>query len=515
MLIEAGDAVPADGEVIAGVASVDESAITGESAPVIRESGGDFWRRHRRHAGAVGLDRRARRREPGRNLRRPHDRDGRERDASTNEWMVKTDAGQSIRARFFIMGVGCLSRAITPQFAGSADFSGPIHHTGHWPHETVDFSGKRVGMIGTGASAVQSIPLIAEEAAICMFSSARRTTWCRRRTGRCRRRRRRRSRPTIEGFARGPGSGRRRSCFRSTPDSALSVAAAERRARFEEQWRIGGLPFLGAFGDLLTTRGEQARHRILEGQDPRGREGRGTAALLTPKGDMFGCKRLCSGTDYYEAYQPRQRHAGGRERHRDRAVHAKRTARRGPGVPLDAIVCATGFDAMTGSITRDPHHGARRRHDPGEWAEGPGTYLGLAVAGFPNMFNMVGVGGAVGAGDDGDVLGAARRLDRGPACRPMRERGTARIEATPEAEQAWGRVVAAAAEGTIGSGCKSWYVGSNVPGKARVFMPYIGGFPGTWSSATRLPKVATKDSRSGKYSRRHPRAGRDPRRCAA
>ena len=398
-------------------------------------------------------------------------------DAATNEWVVKTDAGQSIRARFFIMGVGCLSSAITPQFPGYEDFAGPIYHTGHWPHEKVDFTGKRVGIIGTGASAVQSIPLIAEEAShLYVFQrtanyvvpaqnrklSADEVTALK---------------ADYKGFRARAKQRPSAFLFPFHSDSALAASEAERRARFEAQWLVGGLPFLGAFGDLLTS--VEANKTVTAFWHDKIREvvnDPTTADLLTPKGDVFGCKRLCGGTNYYEAYnRPNVSlidvSKSGIERFTPTGIRAE-----GHHYALDAIVCATGFDAMTGSITRIAITGLGGVTIPEKWRDGPSTYLGLTVSGFPNMFNMSGPGGpsvlatmVTCAEQHGDWIAGCMAW--------LREHGKTRIDARPEVEHAWGEEVAAAASKSLRATCNSWYVGSNVAGKARVFMPYIGGYP--------------------------------------
>ena len=399
-------------------------------------------------------------------------------DEAADQWVVQTAAGESISGRFFIMAVGCLSSTISPRFPGHDDFKGSVYHTGLWPHRKVDFTNKRVGIIGTGSSAVQSIPLIAEEAAhLYVFQRtanyvvpAQNHTLSTEETATLK--------SDYKGFRSRAKQRPAAFLFPFHTDSALSVSAEERHRRFEAQWRVGGLPFLGAFGDLLTN--PDANRLITDYWKGKIRDvvkDEGVAKLLTPKGDVFGCKRLCAGTNYYETFNranvtlvdvsgdnaivrftPTGLVAGGRE------------------YMLDAIVCATGFDAMTGSITRIRITGRGGVTIQDKWREGPGTYLGLAVPGFPNMFNMVGPGGPsvlatmVTCGEQhGDWIA--------DLIVAMRQGGRTRVETTPEAEATWAREVADAASASLRSTCNSYYVGSNVPGKARVFMPYIGGFP--------------------------------------
>ncbi len=392
-------------------------------------------------------------------------------------WRIETDRGQTVEARYLILGVGCLSTAVIPRFQGHDDFAGPIYHTGHWPHEDVDFTGKRVGIIGTGSSAVQAIPLIAEQAQhLYVFQRTPNYVVPAQ------------NRPLTdqdvaeiksdyEGFRSRAKQRPTAFLFPYHTDSALSVSADERRARFEAQWEIGGLPFLGAFGDLLTS--EEANQSVSAFWRDKVREivdDPATADLLTPHGHIFGCKRLCAGTNYYETFnRPNVTlvdiRGSGIERLTPTGVRAASR-----DFELDAIVCATGFDAMTGSVTKIRITGVNGLTIQQKWHSGPDTYLGLAVAGFPNMFNMAGPGSpsvlatmVTCIEQHGDWIADCMSW--------MRSKRKTRIEATPAAEAAWAQEVAAAASASLRSNCDSWYVGSNVAGKARVFMPYIGGYP--------------------------------------
>jgi cyclohexanone monooxygenase len=397
-------------------------------------------------------------------------------DEDAREWVVETDTDQTLRARFFIMGVGCLSTTITPPFDGYEDFEGPIYHTGKWPAEGVDFTGLRVGIIGTGSSAVQSIPLIAEQAEhLHVFQRTPNYVVPAQNAP-----------LTPEGIAeiKSDYAGfRARAKERPTAflfpfhtGSALEVTPEERHRRLEAQWKVGGLPFLGAFSDILTS--EEANKTVIEFwkeklhevvKDP------AVAELLTPD-EPFGCKRLCAGTDYYEAYNRDNVtlvdiRGTGIERFTRTGLRAA-----GRDYDFDAIICATGFNAMTGSVTGIDITGADGLTIEDKWRPGPSTFLGMTIAGFPNMFNIAGAGSpsvlatmVTCIEQHGDWI--ARCMSW------MRDNGKRRIEATPEAEAAWVLEVEEAAKTSLRSTCDSWYVGANVPGKARVFAPYIGGFP--------------------------------------
>ncbi|MGE0630297.1 MAG: flavin-containing monooxygenase [Hyphomicrobiaceae bacterium] len=399
-------------------------------------------------------------------------------DETADEWIVGTDRGQSLRARFFIMGVGCLSSANPPVLAGSGDFKGKIYCTWKWPHEQVAFSGQRVGVIGTGSSGVQAIPLIAEEAAhLTVFQ----------RTPNYVVPAQNRPLPPEEIAEIKSDYGGFRARARQLPnlyvfsrhsDSALSVTPEERRARFEAQWELGGLQFLGAFGDLLTDR--EANKLITEFWREKIREiveDQNVAELLTPKDEIFGCKRLVSGTGYYETFNRRNVDlvdVSGEGRIERLTADGLRAG--GTDYPLDALVLATGFDAMTGSVVRIDIEGRGGLSIQNAWRDGPGNYIGLAIHGFPNMFNMAGPGGPSVLANM--VACSEQHVEWVSDCMSyMRENGHTRIEATAEAQTSWGEEVAAAAKTSLRSTCNSWYIGANVEGKARVFMPYIGGFP--------------------------------------
>ncbi len=397
---------------------------------------------------------------------------------AANDWTVTTDRGETLRARYFIMGVGCLSAANPPALPGSETFRGPVYCTWKWPHDKVDFRGKRVGVIGTGSSGVQVIPILAGEAAhLSVFQRTpnyvvpaqnRLLT------------------PAEVAEVKADYPGLRASArklpnlfiFPRYTDSALSVTPEERQARFETYWQRGGLQFLGCFGDLLTN--PQANRLIAEFWRDKVRQivkDPAVAELLTPKDEILGCKRLASGTGYYETYnRPNVTLVDVSGNRAIERLTGSGLVAGGREHSLDALVLATGFDAMTGSITRIRITGRGGLTIQDAWREGPGNYLGLAVHGFPNMFNMAGPGGPsvlanmVTCGEQaGDWISGCLAF--------MREKGHKRIEATAQAQAAWGAEVASAANGSLRSTCNSWYVGANVPGKKRVFMPYIGGFP--------------------------------------
>ena len=394
----------------------------------------------------------------------------------TGEWMVETDRDQALHARYFIMGVGCLSAPIKPTFEGEADFTGETYQTSIWPKEPVDFKGKRVGIIGVGSSAIQAGPLIAEEAEHVYIYQRTPNYVVPSQNRPLTPEEVRDIKSDYKGFRAKAYAGLTAFLFERHDQSVFDLSPDERRARFDDYWNIGGLPFLGAFKDILfNDDANQAcidywRSRIEEIiDDPK------LVDLLTPD-EEFGCKRLCSGTGFYEMFNRDNVtlvdvRGTGIERFTPAGLRAE-----GVDYDLDTIIFATGFDAMTGSVTRIRITGKGGQTIQQKWAEGPKTFLGLMISGFPNMFNMVSAGSpsvlatmVTAAEQHGDWVGEC--LDH------MRETGKTVIEATPEAEAEWTAEVKRAGDASLRTNCDSWYVGSNIEGKARAFAPYIGGWP--------------------------------------
>ncbi|HEX2216618.1 MAG TPA: NAD(P)/FAD-dependent oxidoreductase [Xanthobacteraceae bacterium] len=391
-------------------------------------------------------------------------------------WRLETEAGETISARFCVMATGCLSAANLPKFEGLESFAGATYHTGRWPHEGVDFAGKRVAVIGTGSSAIQAIPIIAEQAkhlfvfqrtpnyAIPAWNGPLDPTTVRKIKSNYTELRAK-QRQTFTG-----------NMWDARDRSALADSPEERQREYEARWREGGLGFMAAYKDLLydaeanATAAEFVRAKIREiVHDP------ATAEALCPK-MIIGCKRLCVDTNYYQTYNrpnvtlidvsstPIERIApAGVEV--DGRVYA-----------VDAIVFATGFDAMTGALMRIDIRNGRGEALREKWRDGPLSYLGVAIAGFPNLFTIT------GPGSPSVLTNMIPTIEQhvewiADCVGHMRSRGLQRIEAEPEAETAWVAHVAETAERSLRPSCNSWYIGANVPGKPRVFMPYFGGMP--------------------------------------
>ena len=397
-------------------------------------------------------------------------------DEDRRVWAVTTDRGERVTARFFVMATGCLSTSKLPEVDGVASFAGATYHTGRWPHEGVDFAGQRVGVIGTGSSAIQAIPVIARQAAhLTVFQrTAQYSLPAHNRplgpeqdevkadyTGL-----RERNRKMTGGYG---------SRFGVPEHSIFELSDDERQAELERWWAIGGPYFLRAFTDVfLDQRANDLAAEFVRGKiratvrDPE------VAALLSPT-TTIGCKRICIDTGYFETYNlPHVRLV---DISRD-PVELTPTGVRTGGVDheLDAVVFATGFDAMTGTLLRVDIRGRGGRTLRDAWAAGPRTYLGLQVPGFPNLFTITGPGSPSVLSNM--IASIEQHVDWITACiTHLRDNGVATIEADEEPADQWVLHVNAVADATLYPTCNSWYLGANIPGKPRVFMP-LPGVPG-------------------------------------
>ncbi len=396
-------------------------------------------------------------------------------DEATDRWFVHTSDGEERSARFVVMATGCLSAANLPAIDGRDTFAGRTFHTGHWPHEGVDFTGRRVAVIGTGSSAVQSIPLIAADAEhVTVFQrtptyavpaynepldpaavdaiKADYRAW------------RSVARETSTGFG------------GHTPRlerGAMEVDDEARRARYDERWETGGLFFLGAFNDLLLdpesneTAAAYVRERIAEiVDDP------ATAERLTPD-TIIGCKRLCVDTDYYVTFNRENVSLVDVSGAPIERIDTNGVVVDGVVHEVDDIVFATGFDAMTGALDRIEITGRAGTTLGEAWAAGPVTLLGLQVAGFPNLFTVT------GPGSPSVLTNMVTSIEQHveyirDAVAALDDDGLRTIEASGAAQDEWVAWVNAVAGLTLFRGCSSWYLGANVPGKPRVFMPLPG-----------------------------------------
>jgi cation diffusion facilitator CzcD-associated flavoprotein CzcO len=399
-----------------------------------------------------------------------------EYDEATGLWTLRTGQGHMATARYVVTAVGCLSAANRPELKGADSFQGCSLHTGRWPHEPVDFTGKRVAVVGTGASGIQAIPVIAGQARhLTVFQRTAQFTIPAE------------NRPLDQQFValwkqnyrewrrRGRGSAGGVPASRSTL-SALEVPEETRRATYEAAWGAGGFTFtFGTFGDLIVdeeankTAADFVRSKIDEiVHDPE------VADMLKPMAFPFATKRLPLDTNYYETFN----------RPNVTLVDLRRTplgeitptgiTTSGGHYELDMIVYATGFDALTGPLQSLGIRGREGRSLTQAWADGPRTYLGLAVPGFPNLFTIT------GPGSPSVLSNMPVAIEQhvewiGDCLAYLREHGNDAVEATEQATASWTAHVQEVASLTLYPKAASWYMGANVPGKPRLFLPYIGG----------------------------------------
>ena len=397
-------------------------------------------------------------------------------DESRDLWVVETSAGERIEARFVITAVGCLSAGQAPPFPGIENFKGDWYHTGEWPHGGVDFAGKRVGIIGTGSSAVQAIPIIAEEAAhLTVFQRTPHfvVPAGNNRLSPERQNELKRDAEAIHHKCRTTPLGH---VFEFSTDSAVAVGEEARRQHFEADWSKGGLQIVyGSFYDLPFDQqandmaADFVRSKVWETvRDPE------VAAKLIPYGYPIGAKRLVQGTNYYETYnRPNVELVDVRNAPIEEitATGIRTSDRR---VDLDVIVFATGYDAMTGSLTRIDIRGRKGLPLADKWSDGWSTYLGLATAGFPNLFMITGPGSPSVLTNMPTAI--EQHVEWVTEClRYMTEHKASAIEAEPEAEVQWVDHVDEIAAQTLFPKADSWYMGANIDGKPRKFTVYVGG----------------------------------------
>ena len=410
-------------------------------------------------------------------------------DEAARCWRAAAHDGQAWSARFLIMASGPLSTPNTPAFDGLDSYAGPVYHTAQWPHEPVDFSGLSVGVIGTGSSGMQVVPPIARQARELTVFQRTAAYVVPAHNGPLAAADEARIKADYAGFR--ARSRQMRTGFGSEWPlpvmSALAATPAQRDAAFERHWRIGGFAFLFSFNDLLLNDASNAlaaefvRAKIRATvHDP------ATAALLCPR-QPIGCKRLCvDGGGYHETFnRPNVRLVDVSAAPIERITPHGLTAQ-GREHRFDALVLATGFDAITGTLTRLDLRGRGGLTIREKWRGGPLNHLGLMVAGFPNLFNIAGAGST--SAFTSVILSIEHHVDWIAECIAWLDaHGHATIEPTEQAEAAWVEHVNTMAGQTVFLGCNSWYLGANIPGKPRMFMPLVGGFP---AYAKRCAQVA-------------------------
>lgn len=406
--------------------------------------------------------------------------DGAVWDDDSELWSIATNDGNTTSCRYYVMATGCLSSMKDPDVEGVGTFDGDVYFTGRWPHDGVDFTGKRVGIIGTGSSSIQSIPIIAAQASEVTIFQRTPNFSLPAHNGPVRAHDREaidRDRQSYREVAKYSSAGVPREL---SEESALAVTEERRQERFENAWNEGTIfSMTGAFNDLLLDRdandhaAEFVRNKIRSiVDDP------ATAEALCPSTYPLGTKRLCLDTNYYATFnEPHVQLVDLRSNPISTITSTGIDVVDGDGATsheFDAIVFATGFDAMTGAIVKVDIAGRDGVQLKEKWAEGPKTYLGLMSAGFPNLFMVTGpqspsVLSNMAVSIEQHVDWICDTIEH------LRTNEQQVIEPTQAAEDGWVTHTNDFADITLFPEANSWYMGANVPGKARVVLPYIGG----------------------------------------
>ena len=398
-------------------------------------------------------------------------------DEAAGRWDVRTDRGATVSARVLHHGDWLPFHRTGSRFPGRDSFAGETFHTGAWPHARVDFTGKRVGVIGTGSSAIQAIPEIAAQAAH-LFVFQRTPNFSVPARNRPMPPEHERAWKTNYAERRRRAQQVRNAIFLHLNDkSALAATEEERRAEYEARWKAGGLPFMAAFNDLIVNKGSndtaaafvRSKIRALV-RDP------AVADRLTPKDYPIGTKRLCVDSGYFETFnRPNVTLVDLRETPIE-AITPDGLRTRAAQYTFESLVFATGFDAMTGTLLGIDITGRGGMTLRDAWADGPRTFLGLTVAGFPNLFTITGPGSPSVISNM--MVSIEQHVDWITDCLAhLRARGATVIEPSSPAQDAWTAHVAEAGDRTLYPLANSWYTGANIPGKPRVVLPYLGGFP--------------------------------------
>ena len=397
-------------------------------------------------------------------------------DETQARWVLATYNAEVARARYCVMATGCLSKPNWPQIKGLDSFQGPTFHTALWPHHSVDFTAQRVAVIGTGSSAIQSIPLIAREAHHLYVFQRTPNYSIPAHNGALDPQREKMFKENYKDIRAAAKLNHPGIYGHYRKDFARSVSEEERQQEYQRRWDEGGLTFMGAFGDLMLdkaandTAADFVRAKIREIV-----KDQNVAELLCPT-NIIGGKRLCVDTNYYDTYNRENVTLVDVRDMPIEAILPTGVRAHNQDYIVDALVIATGFDAMTGALMDIDIQGRDGQRLNERWANGPSSYLGLAMAGFPNLFTVTGPGSPSVFTNMLPTI--EQHVDWIAECfGHMQQRKHRFIEAKRSAEAKWWQhVQAVAAQGLKGT-TDSWYLGANVAGKARVFMPYYGGFP--------------------------------------
>src|SRR5215475_4363908 len=401
---------------------------------------------------------------------------GAEFDETTDLWTVHTDKGDQVTARFLIGAVGSLSHTNMPEFKGLEKFKGTWYHSSRFPHQGVDFTGKRVGVVGTGATAVQAIPEIAQQAKHLVVFQRTANFCVPARNGKVD--------PELVKSRKADYAGVVKRIQESffgqehyfIPKSVLATAPEEREREFDRMWDAGGFAFwLANYQDMFfDQKANDLCADYIKRKIRKTVKNPAVAEKLIPKGHAYGTKRQPLDTNYYETFNKDNvvlvdaKPPGAIEEITEAGIRAG-----GKEYALDVIVFATGFDAMTGPLKALNLKGRGGRTLDQEWRDGPRSYLGISVAGFPNLFTITGpqspsVLSNMPVAIEQHVEWVTDCIDN------MRKSDKSTIEATPQAQEQWVTHVNEVVNATLMTSANSWYMSANIPGKPRAFLPYLG-----------------------------------------
>ena len=425
--------------------------------------------------------------------------------ADEQRWLVRTEQGQEATCDILITATGCLSESRLPNIEGLDGFKGQTYHTGRWPKEPVDFTGLRVGVMGTGSSGIQAIPQLAKQAKeLYVFQrtpnfsvpawngpidAAHQQDWLS-------------NYPKYREQARNTRSG---IMYEYGTQSALEMSDEARAEEMERRWRKGGTNFAHSFNDTFINRqSNELLSEFVRGKIRQLVQNPDVAEKLLPHDHGIGTKRICVDTGYYQTYNlPHVKLVDLRSTPIERFDDSAAITREGR-YELDAMVFATGYDAVTGALERLNLVGEQGKTFKQLWQSGPTSYLGLMTAGFPNLFTITGPGSPSILTNV--IVSIEQHVEWIADCLAHMDRhGHTRIDPQQAAQDQWVQHVQEVANGTLFVSANSWYMGANIPGKPRVFLPYIGGFS---TYAARCREVVEKDYEGFDFSRPKAVAGR-------
>jgi len=425
--------------------------------------------------------------------------------ADEQRWLVRTEQGQEATCNILITATGCLSESRLPNIEGLDAYKGQTYHTGRWPKEPVDFTGLRVGVMGTGSSGIQAIPQLAKQAKeLYVFQrtpnfsvpawngpidAAHQQDWLS-------------NYPKYREQARNTRSG---IMYEYGTQSALEMSDEARAEEMERRWRKGGTNFAHSFNDTFINRqSNELLSEFVRGKIRQLVQNPDVAEKLLPHDHGIGTKRICVDTGYYQTYNlPNVKLVDLRSTPIERFDDSAAITREGC-YELDAMVFATGYDAVTGALERLNLVGEQGKTFKQLWQSGPTSYLGLMTAGFPNLFTITGPGSPSILTNV--IVSIEQHVDWIANCLAyMDQHGHTRIDPQQAAQDQWVQHVQEVANGTLFVSANSWYMGANIPGKPRVFLPYIGGFS---TYAARCREVVEKGYEGFDFSRPKAVAGR-------